>query len=259
MWIVYPFCHTIAASQERCNNLFGKPQFSTVRKSNLPGFWQARQIDMKKRNRSISWDIGNNYEWIDSYLNIWVAISQLLQQMAFCMNSAPTYPFKGLMLLDIMHQETFHRSVYIYINYLLVCGKPVLSKMTAAFAVNYIKRSKLISHHNNITLLWLLASTPEFAIPLLSRFSSSVPVFCIEWSSSPRVWCHPAAAWGRLQPEQPEHTATASALLAGSSPCPLQTRSGLKCQLGNVDIWQTELSASLQAVWAVSQRIRQEA
>lgn len=148
---------------------------------------------------------------------------------------------------------------YIYINYLLVCGKPVLSKTTAAFAVNYIKRSKLFSHHNNITLLWLLASTPEFAIPLLSRFSSSVPVFCIEWSSSPRVWCHPAAAWGRLQPEQPEHTATASALLAGSSSCPLQTRSGLKCQLGNVDIWQTELSASLQAVWAVSQRIRQEA
>lgn len=153
-----------------------------MRKSNLLWLWQARQIDMKKRNRSISWDVGNNYEWIDSYLNIRVAISQLLQQMAYCVNSGPSYPFKGLMFLNIMYQETFYRSLYIYIceNNLLVCGKPVLPKMTAAFAVNYIKRSKLFSHHNNITLLWLLKSTPEFAIPLLSRFPSSVPVFYIK-------------------------------------------------------------------------------
>lgn len=157
--------------------------------------------------------------------------------------------------------------ISIYINYLLVCSKPALSKMTAVFAVNYIKRSKLFSHHNNITLLWLLASTPEFAIPLLSHFSSSVPVFCIKRFSSSQVAASTArvlvpscscpreaaasAAWARCH--------CFSTLLAGSSSCPLKTRSGLKCQLDNVDIWQTELSASLQAVWAVSQRIRQEA
>lgn len=155
----------------------------------------------------------------------------------------------------------------MYVNYLLDCGKSVLSKKTAAFAVNYIKRSKLFSHHNNITLLWLLASTPEFAIPLLSRFSSSVPVFCIKWSSSFRV----AASTPRVLVPScscPREAAARAAwaccrcfstLLAGSSSCPLKTRSGLKCQLDNVGIWQTELSASLQAVWAVSQWIRQEA
>lgn len=224
---------------------------------------------MKKRNRSISRDVVNNYEWIDSYLNIWVAISQLLQQMAYCVNSAPSYPFKGLMFLNIMHQETFYRSAYIYINKtnLLVCGKPVLPKTTAAFAVNYIKRFKVFSHHNNMTLLWLLKSTPEFFIPLLSRFSSSGPVFCIKWFSSFRV----AASTPRVLVPScscPREAAASAAwaccccfstLLAGSFPYPLKTRSGLKCQLDNVDIWQTELSASLQAVWAVSQWIRQEA
>lgn len=118
-----------------------------------------------------------------------------------------------------------------------------------------------------MTLFWLPASTPEFAIPLLSPFSSEFPVFSIKWSSSFQV---PASTPRGLVPSCscPREAAASAArtrcrcltaLPAGSFSCPLKMRSGLKCQLDNVDIWQTELSAGLQAVWAVSQWICQEA
>ena len=137
---------------------------------------------------------------------------------------------------------------YMYINHLLDCGKPVLPMRTVAFGVKYVRRSKLFSHHNNMTLFLLPASTPEFAIPLLSPFSSSVPVFSIKWSSSFQV---PASTPRVLVPSCscPREAAASAAwtccccfstVLAGSFSCPLKMRSGLKCQLDSVDIWQKQ-------------------
>lgn len=118
-----------------------KTQFSTVRKSNLPLLWQDREIDMKKRNRSISWGVGNNYEWIDSHVNIWIVISQMLWHMDF-MYFPTSSSFKGLIFLNILHSKTFYRSVYAYQLsswYWQACS----SNGTVAFPVRYVGSSKV--------------------------------------------------------------------------------------------------------------------
>lgn len=102
-----------------------KTQFSTVRKSNLPLLWQDREIDMKKRNRSISWDVGKNYEWIDSHVNIY----ELPSLRCFGIWTSCTFqqvPHSKAWYFWIYYIVKLFTDQYMHINYLLDIGKPVL-------------------------------------------------------------------------------------------------------------------------------------
>lgn len=147
---------------------------------------------------------------------------------------------------------------YMHTSPLLDHNKPILPMGRLAFSVKRLRMSELFNHHNNM-ILFELPMIPEFVIPLLSPFSSPIPASdSLAFKNlplHPGCWFHPVSIQAGLPLEQPTHRVLLllSTLLAGSLSWPLKISSGLKCQLDNVDIWQTELSASLQAVWAVSQ------